>query len=77
MKSITFTAKELVSRAEEKFQNEKNTFCYHDFDASLDDAMYEMKQELAELQKEVERELGVLAVEATIQGFEELKRRVE
>ena len=58
MKTLTFTAVDLLYRAQEKFQDPKNSFCHGDLDAALDDALLEMKWEIATLRVEVDRALA-------------------
>jgi cytochrome c556 len=54
MRSLTFSAADLVWRAKQKFDDEKNRFCYHDYDAALDDALFDLKQELDGLRERVD-----------------------
>lgn len=57
MKPLTFTAAELVRRAQQKFQDEKNEFCYQQYDEALDDALLSMKGELDDLREHVDNVL--------------------
>lgn len=56
--TLTFTVTELVRRAEQKFHDAQNRFCYHDYDAALDDALLSMKEEIAALREAVDAVMG-------------------
>ena len=53
-KSVTFTAADLLRRAQEKYEDPKNNFCHDDYDAALDDALLGMKQELDEMREDID-----------------------